>query len=472
MSQTAPFIHLFKTRGSSYLYDTNRNAVVKLQEPVWNLLNHRESHATAEGEGSAEKQVETLRRKGFLSANRAQTILHPGDEMLEDHLGHKVDKITLQVTQQCNLRCDYCTYSGGYENRRHGNRRMTFDVAKAALDFLFAHSSDNERINIGFYGGEPLLEFDLIKQCVEYVGERGAGKRIDYTLTTNGTLLTLDKVAFLKKNKINLVISLDGPKEIHDQNRRFCNDKGSFDQVIHNLENLHQHHPDYFEKVTLNAVVDPENGFGCIHDFFSKFKTVKEMRTSLNLIAENYSVQAIAGNNQYHYDHEYEYFKLLLCKLGKLDKAHVSKLVERRFNDLSTFYKEMVLTDKVPDTVHHGGPCIPGAQRLFVDITGNFFPCERVSETSEVMNIGNINTGFDYARIRDILNVGKLTEEQCKNCWAFRYCYLCAAFADNLTELSAARKRTHCRRVRQSVESKFKDICVMKEHGFDFHNAF
>ncbi len=122
----------------------------------------------------------------------------------------------------------------------------------------------------------------------------------------------------------------------------------------------------------------------------------------------------------------------------------------------------------VPERDHHGGPCVPGVQRLFVNVYGDLFPCERVSESSQVMKIGSLDEGFNIENIRRILNIGKITEEKCKNCWAFRFCQLCAASADVITGFSAKKKMSHCNNVRASVEEAFKDYCTLRKLGHDF----
>ena len=337
---------------------------------------------------------------------------------------------------------------------------------------MFDHSRDSVRVTVGFYGGEPLIEFELIKKCMDYINRRGEGKDVHYTLTTNGTLLHRDIVQYLEQHSVSLVISLDGPQQVHDGTRKFCGDEGSFDRVVRNLQEIRKDFPDYFKKISINAVVNPENDLSCITRFFDEFETVKDMHAVMTVIAEQYSKKTAEQNEKFIQDSEYEYFKVMLARLNKIDKKHISRLVDRRFQELYRLYNSLTLTEKVPDVIHHGGPCIPGAQRLFVDVNGDFFPCERVSETSQVMKIGGIHTGFDYAKIREILNIGKITEESCKNCWSFRFCFLCAAFADTLTELSAKEKGKHCRSVRYNTDSQLKDICAMKELGYDFQTQY
>lgn len=132
--------------------------------------------------------------------------------------------------------------------RTHSTKRMSFETAKKGIDFLLEHSIDSERINIAFYGGEPLLEFNLLKDIVAYVEENAVGRDFSFSITTNGTMVTEEIVKYFIQHNIQMSISLDGPKRVHDDNRRFANSGvGSFDEVIEALKGIYEKHPDYFE---------------------------------------------------------------------------------------------------------------------------------------------------------------------------------------------------------------------------------
>ena len=165
--------------------------------------------------------------------------------------------------------------------------------------------------------------------------------------------------------------------------------------------------------------------------------------------------------------YRYEVFKLLMSKLDRLNKNSVSKIVESYYLTLkqAMIDNRMVVTSSA-ETGHHGGPCIAGAQKVFVDADGTYYPCEKVSECSEAMKIGNVDDGFDVDKIWKLVNIGSLTEEECKNCWASRFCYLCALFADDIDTLSKEKKLLFCNQVRESTENQFKDYCLLMEMKF------
>lgn len=468
MAEKEPFIHLFHTEAGYYLFDVNRNTILRIAKDVYTHL--KGNHADIDNKAVSDA-IEKIRCLGYLSSNRIKEIVHSSNDSLESILQNKLRMITLQITQQCNLRCKYCPYSGGYENRLHTNKKMSFETAKKGIDFLFNHSSNSKRVAIGFYGGEPLLEFDLVKDCIEYSKEKAEGKELLYTLTTNGTLIDSSVIKYLSSNHVSLLISLDGPKNVHDKNRRFAHGGGgSFDTVIKNLENVKREFPDYFNKVMFNAVMDPTNDFSCVNEFFASYEVVKELGAQSSVINQFNLKKEIESSDDFSTNYMYEIFKIMLSKLGKLDSSHTSKLLQAYYSHIKRTMYDARLTraDSLPERCHPGGPCIPGASRLFIDIKGDFYPCERVSESSNIMKIGNIDSGFDLEKCRSLLNIGKITETSCKNCWAFRFCTLCCASADNSDSLSAEKRRTYCESTKNQAENMLLDYCVMNELGHTF----
>ncbi|MFZ5986713.1 MAG: radical SAM protein, partial [Bacillota bacterium] len=270
MLESVPFIHTFRTSGGDYIYDVNKNTIVKTQKSVYEFLNNLSKDNIKQSLESNTKEVfgaiENLVTEGFLSSNKLSEIVHPMDEFLVDCLNNKVRMITLQVTQQCNLRCSYCVYSDNYQTREHSNRRMDFEIARKGIDFIISHSKDLSHINIGFYGGEPILEFEMIKRCISYAEEKAEGKFVTFNMTTNGTLINEEVIEYFQEHNVSILISLDGPKSIHDKNRVFAsNGQGSFDRIIANIENIREKYPEYSKNITFNIVLDPENNFSCIN---------------------------------------------------------------------------------------------------------------------------------------------------------------------------------------------------------------
>lgn len=190
------------------------NSVIRVSEEDYQELLHAKDETSC----IVKKYVDM----GIFVENSIKKIEHPVTELLGYHTKYMCHYLTLQVTQQCNLRCEYCAYSGMYENRVHTNKKMDFEMAKKAIDFFIEHSRESKDIIVGFYGGEPLLMFPLIKQCVEYIESIVEGKKISYAMTTNGTLLNDEVADFLAEHEVILSISLDGSKEEHNLHRKFA----------------------------------------------------------------------------------------------------------------------------------------------------------------------------------------------------------------------------------------------------------
>ena len=155
-------------------------------------------------------------------------------------------------------------------------------------------------------------------------------------------------------------------------------------------------------------------------------------------------------------------FLSCLSQLNWIDKEFASPMnneaIQNSINRI--IMKEPVAS--LPEKTTPSGACVPGA-RLFVSVNGDFYPCEKVNEKSSVMQIGNLSTGFELQKAYDVLNIGRLTQEHCKNCWAMAFCNLCARHADNNNSLSAELKLTHCPNVYASAENDLKAMILFKE---------
>lgn len=236
MNSDIPYIHLFKNSMGHFIFDVNTVKILNVPENFFEDFTNNPIE-TQEWSKNSIMYLEELKKEGYLSGNRVKESKHPLTECLEDLVNHKLSHITLQVTQKCNLRCEYCVYSGEYINRKHSNERMSSKIMRKSVDYLIKHSSDADRIVVSFYGGEPLLEFDLIKKCVKYIKLQMEGRTVTFSFTTNGTLLTKEKLEFLIEHDFRITISIDGPEKIHNKHRKYANTSiGSFEQIINNLE--------------------------------------------------------------------------------------------------------------------------------------------------------------------------------------------------------------------------------------------
>lgn len=462
------FVHVFKTIGKYYLYDVNTNKIIRINKNIYNFYMNKEN-----ADSNTLKALKQLFDYGLLRLNSIKNIRHNMTDFLPYYLSKKVQGVTLQVTQQCNLRCKYCVYSGKYATRGHNAKFMTFDVAKTAIDFLFAHSSDILEPSIGFYGGEPLLNFSLIKKVIRYAKYKYDGKNISFVITTNGTIFDDEILSFFNKENISIMISFDGPKELHDKNRIFAsNGKGTYDTIIKNINYIKEKYPKIYKYIAYNAVIDPSNDLSCFNDFIVNFSDIDTERISPSVVADTMRIENdVIWPENFFIGSRYEDFLIFLSKLGRIQKRKIDSAMKTSFSQFkSIMYTTRNISHRLPESYHPAGPCIPGARKLFVDTDGNFYPCERVSEVSEHMIIGNTNEGFDLEKIERLLNVGKVTEEECKKCWGLRFCGQCCATADDTNELSKVVRLRGCKRSLIGAEEMLKNFCFLREHGYSFQN--
>lgn len=221
---------VFKTEKNYYFYDTGTGKVAKLNSNVYIVLKSllegmpvedikNLQLSKSEFEDAISEIKSAMENEHILQAPPLKTLTGDAVTELDDILENKVENVTLEVTEKCNLRCKYCIYHPSHpEYRAFGHENMKWDVAKKAIDFLKEHSQNAENRHIGFYGGEPLLNFELIERAVEYA-KKLFGEDMSFAITTNATLVN-DKIAeYFAKNNFNIIISLDGPQEMHDANR-------------------------------------------------------------------------------------------------------------------------------------------------------------------------------------------------------------------------------------------------------------
>jgi len=464
----AVIIKTFATPGGKYVYDRETNSILSVSDEEFAACKRVEAN---EADDNDWKLLKCYTDQKFLQESRLKEILHPATYSLNQMLESRVAHLTLQITTDCSLRCSYCTYSGNYENQRsHSKEVMSIDVMKRSVDFIMERSHGLKKINIAFYGGEPLLEIDIIKSCVRYVKDKYYGREVTYSLTTNGTIFNDDIIHFLRNNDFNISISLDGPKEIHNLNRIFPDGSGSFDKIMDNLRNIRKSYPDYFHKISFMTTVAPDMDYSCINSFYVAEEILNDNSVRSNLVNDYSLKESISYGDNFHMVNAYQRMKVLLAELDLYSKNKTSKLFTNSLDQVKETYKTLSKSRMV-EKMHPGGPCVPGVMRPFVDTKGNIFPCERVSENSEVMRLGHIDTGFEYEKIYCLLNIGQLTEKECISCWNFLFCGLCSAACDEGNCFSKEKRLIYCSREKYVAVEQMATICLLLENGYKFEHS-
>lgn len=465
---SAPFVHTFRTLTGYYCYDANTNQLIALNRDDWLLLSDRGDQDALENSLTLSR----LRTHGLLSPIRSRTIRHPMDRFVASLQGRKLGSVCLQVTQSCNLRCSYCVYSGDHENRSHSSALMTDHVGRAAIAFLVRNSVDSDRINVAFYGGEPLLRFDFVQRMVKYAEITARGRKLTFGITTNGTLISAEIAEYLVRKRFNVTISLDGPEYVHDRNRRTTRGEGTYRSVVSGLQMLARVDREFVRShLTINVVQDVR---GCHDDLVLYLDNSEDLRLVEMLSTSDVrepsrnpqSGPTDADRRRYLVERDRHLFDYLLAELGRSGHRKSGLLVERtEAHTLQQIDNQLSLPRSgAQKEFHPSGPCVPGLKRVFVGADGRFFPCERIDERSAVACIGNVVDGIDVQKSKRLLNIGRLTPDECRACWASAFCTVCAARSlDTEGELSVVDRLQNCERLRAQVTLNLVHYCTLTE---------
>ncbi len=327
------------------------------------------------------------------------SLLSVDSRELPKLINKSIKSICLNVAHICNLACPYCFASGG--SYKGNEALMTLEVGKRAIDFLFEKSYGRKIVEVDFFGGEPLLNFQLIKDVVAYgeIKAKEFKKAIKWSMTTNGVLLDKKVCEFLQKHNIGTVLSIDGRKEVHDKYRYFKNKSGSYDQVVNNYQRFKEYSDDYVARGTFTKAN---------LDFYEDVKVLK------NLGFEHLSMEPVIGGDLTYDDLE---------------------SIRESYAILAKKYLNWIKEDKPLDFFHFninlkGGPCIykritacgAGFEYLAITPLGDIFPCHQLIENKDY-RIGNIIDGsFNDDISRNFQNINIYTKEKCSNCWARFFC--------------------------------------------------
>lgn len=443
-----------KSINAEYIYDANTNCILPISETLYEALLSKASMPEA-----ATMEFNKLQKNGFLAKKSIEKIEHPQTSTIQNSLENFVEQLTLQVTQGCNLVCGYCPYSSTNTNQRgHTNQTMSKELAIEAIDFYYSVSRTIDPIIIGFYGGEPLLNFKLIKYVVEYTKKKFWGKKVKFTITTNATILSPAIFKYLVENDFQILLSIDGPEKIHDSERKFTNGKGSFRKIESNLNYLiEEYGKEVLDKFSLNMVINPSNDYEEIETFFEN-PLFKEIQFTTNIVEDDFSDNETVFSDVFIEKDEYNkflsllnYFKIVETPYSPLANTFIGA-IENEFKLFRSKHQE------IPDTFAPGGPCIPGQRRLFVNIYGDMYPCEKVSETSELTKIGSVRNGFNFEKAEFILNSGQFQSGKCKSCWGILHCGHCIKTYENNGILDKHRKAKACK---DSLEASRFVIALM-----------
>ena len=379
-------------------------------------------------------QIEELKAEGrlFSPDNFAKMAGH-----LKEKTSNVVKALCLHIAHTCNLNCSYCFASQG---KYHGERSvMSFEVGKRALDFLVENSGERTNLEVDFFGGEPLMNFEVVKQLVAYARsiEKEAKKNFRFTLTTNGMLIDDDVIEFANKEMSNVVLSLDGRKEIHDRFRVDYLGNGSWEKIVPKFKRLvdSRDGKNYYMRGTFTHA-NP--------DFLNDIKVMLDLgfnELSMEpVVCEKDSPSALTEEDVSIVLKQYEDLAELMLKRQKEGNPF-------------TFYHYMIdLT---------GGPCIykrisgcgSGTEYMAVTPWGDLYPCHQFVG-DEKFKLGDIWNGVTSKEIQaEFKACNVYSHPECADCWAKLYCSGgCAANAYHATGSISGVYDVGCRLFRKRME--------------------
>ena len=317
-----------------------------------------------------------------------------------------IKALCLHIAHTCNLNCEYCFASQG---KYHGERAlMTFEVGKRALDFLIENSGSRHNLEVDFFGGEPLMAFETIKQLVAYAREQEKihNKNFRFTLTTNGMLITDEVIEFANKEMSNVVLSLDGRKHIHDSTRKTITGQGSYDIILPKFKKL----------------VDARQGKNYyMRGTFTHQNTdfVKDILHMADLGFTELSMEPVVCDPKEPYALTQQDLPVLKQQYELLAKEMIAR---NKNGNPFTFYHYMIDLEHGPCIYKRISGCGSGTEYMAVTPWGDLYPCHQFVG-DEKYKLGDIYNGVSNTTVRNEFKMcNAYAREGCKNCWAKLYC--------------------------------------------------
>ena len=451
-------IHQYKLGGYNIVLDVCSGSVHVVDDMAYDIIERFESESLPEmikafaGKYAQEdvkecyEQISALKDAGKLFG---EDVFQPMAGELKQRTSGVVKALCLHIAHTCNLNCSYCFASQG---KYHGDRAlMSFEVGKRAFDFLVENSGSRRNLEVDFFGGEPLMNFDVVKELVAYARsiEKEKGKNFRFTLTTNGMLIDDDVIDFANREMSNVVLSLDGRKEIHDRYRVDYAGNGSWERIVPKFQKLVKARDgkNYYMRGTFTHA-NP--------DFLEDIKTMLDLGfTELSMepvVAAETDSEALTAEDMPIVMEQYE-------KLAEL------MLQREREGRPFTFYHYMIDLKGGPCIYKRISGCGSGTEYMAVTPWGDLYPCHQfVGE--EKFKLGDIWQGVTNHPVQDEFAACNVyAREECRNCWARLYCSGgCAANAYHATGSVRGVYEYGCELFRKRMECAIM-LAVAREYG-------
>jgi len=407
-------IHKFKQGNDYYVIDVNSGAVHAVDELVYDLLDEdklqsKEELITAFKDKYRVEEIEEV--YGDLLELINEEMLYSKDLYEEiavrDNSKSFIKALCLNIIHDCNLKCKYCfADEGEYKGCR---KTMSAEVGKKAIDYVIKKSGPRKNIEVDLFGGEPLMAFNTIKEIVDYAREQEKiyNKNIRFTMTTNATLLNEEIMEYIDKNMGNIVLSIDGRKDVNDKVRVRCDGSGCYDSILPKIKKMVEMR-DKSKQYYVRGTFTRENT-----DFFEDVKHLADLGF------EEVSVEPVVLPDEHSLSLRREDLPVIFDQYDKLYEEMLKR--HKEGNEFKFYHFNIDL---------QGGPCVYkrisgcGAGHEYVAITpdGEVYPCHQFVGNEE-FKLGNIyEEGFDEELSNTFKKAHIYNKPKCKECWARFYC--------------------------------------------------
>ena len=440
-------VHRYKNNGYNIILDINSGCIHVVDELVYEAVGLLDEGKTAkqaaeilnktypvQDVANAMEEIQELTDKDMLFTT---DIYENAIEQFSEHHEPVVKALCLHIAHDCNLACRYCFAE---EGEYHGHRElMTYETGKQALDFLIANSGSIRNLEVDFFGGEPLMNWQVVKDLVRYGREQEKihNKNFRFTLTTNGVLLNDEIMEFVNQEMGNVVLSIDGRKEVHDHMRPFPKGAGSYDLILPKFKKFAEsrHQDKYYVRGT----------FTHYNLDFSK-----DVLSLADQGFKQISVEPVVAPDEADYAIRREDLPQIFEEYDALAKEMIKR--EKEGNGFNFFHFMIDLT---------GGPCVykrlsgcgSGTEYLAVTPWGDLYPCHQFVGTEQFL-MGNVWEGIKTPEIqKEFRHCNVYTKEECKKCFARFYCSGgCAANSFNMHGTINSTYEIGCELQRKRVE--------------------
>lgn len=422
--------------GIRYLYDSVSNNFFEVDDDCYRLLSDTEG------------ETEELRCIGseFWNSIYGEALPSLQDMSVETDSLENPEILVLELTQQCNFRCEYCVYSGHYKyERKHKNVKMTYEMVDQIIDTYF--KSDMSPQYVSLYGGEPLLQFPLIQYLVRKIEK--TGKKPEYAMTTNGSLINKEIAKFLVEKKVHLTVSFDGLN--HDLYRKTGKNEATSETVLNVLRIINSISESYFEEyVSLSVTLAPPYKLCANADFFNSHELLSRVKLLINLVNDR-DTDLFCDTKYCNERKELAYdYKKLADEFIEMD--FVGKPFHR-----ALFMSAMLRIDErkmeLQEESFPPGPCSPGKNRLFITSEGCKYMCERVGDYGCLGHLNDKSKQND--KYNSVLRDFKaIVDNHCKKCLYVRLCDACYSLFREGNKMSNS--------------ERIKKICSEKRAWLDF----